>query len=82
MHVDHNLVHAGQHFVGLVNDEVGAFSDDVQVVIGNESGNFNDDVGFWLEASHFEVHPHQHAMQSRRNLVQCLKARLVSRSNG
>ena len=65
-----------------MDDEVGAFSDDVQVVIGNECGDFHDDIGFRLKASHFEVHPHQHAMQSRRNLVQCLKVRLVSRSNG
>lgn len=69
VHVHHHRLHRCQELVWLMDDEAGAFFDDVQIVIRDESGNFYDDITLRVEPRHFEIHPHQHAQQSTRNLV-------------
>jgi hypothetical protein len=49
-----------------MDDEIRAFGNDRQIVIGNQGAYFYDHIGFWVKPSHLEIHPHQHAMQSRR----------------
>ena len=73
MHVHDDLFHSRKSFLGLVDDKIGSFGDDVQFVVGDQCGDFDDYVTLWVETSHLEIHPHQHAMQSRRILVTCLK---------
>jgi hypothetical protein len=36
-----------------MDDEVWAFSHDVEIVVGDQGGDLHNDVGVGLEASHF-----------------------------
>ena len=60
MHVDDERVHRGERFVGLVDDEVGPFGDDLELVVGDDGGDLDDHVPGRIEAGHLEVHPHEH----------------------
>ena len=52
-----HLLHGGRR---LVDDEVGTFADHVEVVVGDERGDLDDDVTVRFEAGHLQVHPHEH----------------------
>ncbi len=60
VHVDHDGLHALQRLGRLVHDEVGALGDDVELVVGDEGGDLDDDVTGGVEARHLQIHPHQH----------------------
>jgi len=49
-----------------MNHEIRAFSNDDQIVVSNQGAYFYDHIGFRVKPSHLKIHPHQHAMQSRR----------------
>ena len=66
VHLNNNRLHQGQNRVGLMNNEIGALGNDRQIVVGNQGAYFYDHIGFWVKPSHLKIHPHQHAMQSRR----------------
>ena len=44
----------------LVHDEVGALGDDLELVVGDDRGDLDDDVLRRVEAGHLEVHPDEH----------------------
>ena len=53
MHVGDEVVHLSHHLIGLVNDQIRALGDDVQVIIGDQGGDLHDDVAGLVEAGHF-----------------------------
>jgi hypothetical protein len=62
VHVENELVHLGKHIVRLMDHQVGAFGDDLEVVVGNQGCNLYDHVTARFEPGHFKVHPHQHTV--------------------
>ncbi len=46
--------------------EIGALGNDRQIVVSDQGAYFYDHIGFGVKPSHLKIHPHQHAMQSRR----------------
>ena len=56
---DHRL--HGRELLGAgVDDQVGAFGDHGQVVVGDQGGDLHDDVAGRVEPGHLEVHPYEH----------------------
>ena len=53
------LIHRIQQYIRLMNRQHWAFGNDVQVFIGNQGGNFDDDILLRLQPGHFQIHPHQ-----------------------
>lgn len=66
VHGYYDGVHGGEHVVRLMNDEVWAFRHDVQVVVGDEGGDFHDDVDGGIEPRHLQIHPNEHHPTLRR----------------
>ena len=60
VHVAHDVVHARERLGRLVHDEVGTFGHDLEVVVGDERRDLDDDVARRVETRHLEVHPHEH----------------------
>ena len=60
VHLNDDGFHVREHVLGLVNDKIGPLGHHVQLVIGDDGGNFDDGVNFWIETGHLEVHPNQH----------------------
>ena len=58
----HDVVHLGERVVGRVDDEVGALVDDLQVVVGDERGDLDDQCACRVETGHLEIHPNQHVI--------------------
>src|SRR4029450_13756265 len=50
---------------GLVDNQVGALGDDLQLVVGHQRGDLDDHVPDRIEACHLEVHPHEHGGDPR-----------------
>ena len=50
VHGAHEVVHGRHRLGGLVDDEVGALGDDLELVVGDEGGDLDDDVAIGLEA--------------------------------
>ena len=46
------------------DDEVGPFCDDVELVVGDDRGDLDDDVVRWVQSGHLEVHPGEHRWAS------------------
>ena len=63
VHVDDDLVHVGQGLRRLMDDQVRTLRDDVEVVVGDQGRDLDDDVGPRVEAGHLEIHPHQHPVE-------------------
>ena len=66
MHGDNDRIHGGEHLVWLVDDEVGTLRHDVQVVIGDEGGDFHDDIHGGIKPRHLQIHPNEHHPTLRR----------------
>ena len=60
VHLDDERVHAGEHLVGLVDDEVGPLGDDGPARRRSRRGDLDDDVARVVEPGHLQVHPHEH----------------------
>ena len=45
--------HARKLFVGGVNHQVGAFGHDIEIIIGDQCRDLNDDVFCRIESGHF-----------------------------
>ena len=68
VHLDDYRVHLGKCSVVLVNDKIGTFSDDVQIVVGHQRGYLDDHVARRFETGHLQIHPYQHP----RRLRECI----------
>ena len=51
---------AGQRLGRLVHDEVGALGHDLELVVGDDRGDLDDDVAGRVEPGHLEIHPDEH----------------------
>ena len=60
VHLADDLVHLGQLLGRLGDHQVGAFGDEVEVVVGHQRGDLDDDVTGRVKARHLEIHPDQH----------------------
>ena len=60
MHPAHDLVHVRQLLGGGAYDHVGTLCDDVQLVVGHDRGDLDDDVAGRLEPGHLEIDPGEH----------------------
>jgi hypothetical protein len=61
VHLDHDRVHPGEHIVVLVDHEIRTLGDDHEIVVGDQRGDLDDDVGRVIEPRHLQVHPDEHA---------------------
>jgi hypothetical protein len=52
VHPHDEVVHLGELLGRGSDDQVGPFGNDVQLVIGDDRGNFNDDVACRIESGH------------------------------
>ena len=43
-----------------VEHEIGPFGDDVEVIVGDECRDLDDDVTLGFEAGHLQIHPRKH----------------------
>lgn len=53
------LIHGIQHRIWLMDNELGAFGDDLEVRIGNKGSDLKDVTMLGVEPRHFEIHPHK-----------------------
>ena len=51
---------AASSSLGGADHEIGPFGHDLEVVVGHQRGDLDDDVTSGVESRHLEVHPHQH----------------------
>ena len=51
------LVHAVEHFFGLMNRHHGTFVQNVEVLVRDDGGHFDHAIHFGLKARHFHVDP-------------------------
>ena len=51
------LVHTFENIFGLMDSDNGTFGKNVQVGVGNNGRNFENDIFFRIETGHFQVHP-------------------------
>ncbi len=45
---------------GCRQHQIRTFGDDLEVIVGDEGGDLDDDVAAGVQAGHLEVHPRQH----------------------
>ena len=64
VHPEHDVVHVRQLLGRRTDDEVRPFGDDVQLVVGHDRGDLDDDVAQRIKPRHLEIHPHQHGAAS------------------
>ena len=60
MHGHNNRIHLGKCGVWLMDDQIGTLGHNVQLIVGDDRCNFNDDIACGIETGHFEIHPHEH----------------------
>ncbi len=51
------FVHAPQRFIGLVNGEYRPLGEGIQLLVRDDRGDLDDDVGIGLQPGHFEIDP-------------------------
>ena len=51
------LVHRFEHLIGLMYDQVGAFSDHAQLAISDQNRDLQDAIGLGVEPRHLHIHP-------------------------
>ena len=56
--------HRGQCVVVGVDDDVNAVAEDVQLRVGHQHRDFDEQVGLEVQAGHFAVDPHQFVSHS------------------
>ena len=44
----------------VIYDEIGAFGQDVQVVVGDQGGDLDDDITTGIQSRHLQIHPDEH----------------------
>ena len=66
MHGDDDGIHGCEHLVGLMDDEIGTLRDDVELVVSDERGDFNDDIHRGIQSRHLQIHPNEHLPTLRR----------------
>ncbi len=52
-------VHAREHFFGLMDHDRGPFCDDIQVLVGDHRGDFDDLIGLGHQTGHLQIDPDQ-----------------------
>lgn len=67
------FVHAGQHFIAVVDGDDRTFSQGIEVAVGNDGGHFDNDVVVRVQTGHFQVDPDQ-VLRVLHNGLQCLVA--------
>jgi phage replication-related protein YjqB (UPF0714/DUF867 family) len=60
VHLEDEGVHPGEHVVVLVHDDVRTLGHDLQLVVGDDGRDLDDDVVEVVETGHLEIHPHEH----------------------
>ena len=60
VHGDDEVIHLRQLLRRGVDHEIGALGHDVQIVVGHQAGDLDDDVTGRFEARHFQIDPGQH----------------------
>jgi hypothetical protein len=53
------LIHIIQHMLWLVDYQYRAFSDDIEIAVGNNGGHFDDAILIGIQTSHLKVYPNQ-----------------------
>ena len=60
VHGGDEVVHFGQLRRSGVHHQIGAFGHDRQIVVGDQTGDLDDDVAGGIQSGHLEIHPGQH----------------------
>ncbi len=60
MHGAHHAIHRLELLGCRVNNDIGAFGDRLELIIGDHGGDLDDHVPRWVEAGHLQVHPGEH----------------------
>ena len=60
VHLDDERIHLQEQLVRLMDDQVGAFGDHFELIVGDQRGDLHDHLRRVIEARHLEIHPHQH----------------------
>ena len=60
VHIGDKVVHLGHDFFRLMNDEIRALCHDVEIIVCDESGDFDNDMTGFIKAGHLKIHPDQH----------------------
>lgn len=71
MHIAHEVVHVLHDFGRLVDDQIGALGHDLELIVGDDRGDLDNRVLSRVEARHFQIHPHQHAVQGTAWRISC-----------
>ena len=64
MHLCDHFDHPGQRLVGSVDDDVDAFAKDIELGVGHEHRDLDEQVGLQVQARHLTVDPHQFVTHS------------------
>ena len=59
MHLAHEIVHFAHGRGGLVNHDIDSVIDQVEIVIGDDASDFDDDMTVGFEARHLKIDPNQ-----------------------
>lgn len=60
VHAPDDFVHVSQLLFGRVDDEIGTFGHDGEIVVRHEGGHLDDHVAVRVEAGHLKIHPYEH----------------------
>ena len=64
MHLRDDVDHSVQRLVGGVDDDVEAFAEDIELGVGHQHRDFDEQVGLQVEAGHLTVDPHEFVTHS------------------
>ena len=59
MHLGDEGIHLCQLLLGGVDDQIDAFSQDVEIAIGDDGGDLDDDMALGVQAGHFQIDPNE-----------------------
>jgi hypothetical protein len=70
------LVHGFEHLIGLMQNQVGPLSDDIELAIGDQNRDLQDAFGLGFKPRHLHVHPNDSRHLLRLILSMSLAASL------
>ena len=68
VHVDDEGIHGDESRFGRLDDQIGTFGHDFELVVSDDGRDLDDHFFLVIETCHLEIHPHQHVGNHRSSM--------------
>ena len=59
VHLADEVVHAIERFLGCVNNQIDALTQDIELRVGDQDGNFDQNIFLQIQPGHLAINPDQ-----------------------